>query len=88
MWCDIVYIVTAVDFNEGIPKDAVLISNYQWDNEIMVTKLSGGPDILFHLKLTKHLFDLIPKYVIHGPSFYLLKKCFIVMEITMIKRKI
>ena len=33
-------------------------------NEIMVTKLSDGPD-LFDLKLTKHLFDGIPKYVIN-----------------------
>ena len=30
----------------------------------MVTKLSDGPD-LFDLKLTKHLFDGIPKYVIN-----------------------
>ena len=39
----------------------------QWDNEIIVTKLSGGPDLfhLFQLKLTKHLFDGISKYVIN-----------------------
>ena len=33
-------------------------------NEIMVTKLSDGPD-LFDLKLTKHQFDGIPEYVIN-----------------------
>ena len=30
----------------------------------MVTKLGDGPD-LFDLKLTKHLFNGIPKYVIN-----------------------
>ena len=33
----------------------------QWNNG---DKLSDGPD-LFDLKLTKHLFDGIPKYVIN-----------------------
>ena len=42
-------------------------SNAQRTSETMkllVTKLSYGPD-LFDLKLTKHLFDGIPKYMIN-----------------------